>query len=213
MGYRGGPAPSAWEPAAVPFHGLARLVPGGGLGVRTPGPAAPARRARRRRPRPGPRSGRTAARPSKLPPGPECGHGAGRPARAGTGDGPVDNRVRKTARKNNVQVLATPHGWDGLNGFARATNENTDIDGWLVRSDNDAYGLRTIEYAAEELLTAAQRDVEARQKLSIPDSALSGEGENDERVASHIRERNCLALPAIGRMAIDVLARAQEAVS
>ena len=132
----------------------------GGLGVRTPGPAAPARRARRRRPRPGPRSGRTAARPSKLPPGPERGRGAGRPSRAGTGDGPVDNRVRKTARKNNVQVLATPHGWDGLNGFARAANENT--DGWLVRSDNDAYGFRTIEYAAEELLTAAQRDVEAR---------------------------------------------------
>lgn len=72
------------------------------------------------------------------------------------------NMVLKTAHKNNVQVLATTHSWDCITGFAHAANDNTDIDGLLIRLDKDEYGFRTVEYPEEELLTAAQQDIEVR---------------------------------------------------
>lgn len=72
------------------------------------------------------------------------------------------NMVLKTARKNNVQVLATTHSWDCITGFAYAANDNTDIDGLLIRLDKDEYGFRTTEYSEEELLTAVQQDIEVR---------------------------------------------------
>ena len=70
--------------------------------------------------------------------------------------------VLKTAHKNNVQALATTHSWDCITGFAHAANDNTDIDGLLIRLDKDEYGFRTVEYSEEELLTAAQQDIEVR---------------------------------------------------
>lgn len=72
------------------------------------------------------------------------------------------NMVLKTANENNVQVLAATHSWDCLTGFARAANDNTDIDGLLIRLDKDEYGFRTVEYSEEELLTAAQQGIEVR---------------------------------------------------
>ena len=69
----------------------------------------------------------------------------------------------KTARANDVQVLATTHGWDCIRGFAQAATADGDAEGVLVRLEKDAKGrLRAVEYSEEELETAAEQGIEVR---------------------------------------------------
>ena len=70
--------------------------------------------------------------------------------------------VLKTAQENNVQVLATTHGWDCIRGFAQAATEINDIEGTLVRLEKENEGLRAIEYSESELETAAEQGIEVR---------------------------------------------------
>ena len=70
--------------------------------------------------------------------------------------------VLEIAERNNVQVIATTHGWDCIAGFALAATELEHIDGVLFRL-SDAHGqLRAVEYTEEEMITAAEQGIEMR---------------------------------------------------
>ena len=70
--------------------------------------------------------------------------------------------VLQTARDNNVQVLATTHGWDCVRGFAQAATELDAVDGVLVRLERRGDRIRAIEYPEEELIIAARQGIEVR---------------------------------------------------
>lgn len=70
--------------------------------------------------------------------------------------------ILRTALGNNVQVLATTHSWDCVRGFAEAAAENEDAEGVLVRLDRLREGIRSVEYSEEELIVAAEQDIEVR---------------------------------------------------
>ena len=70
--------------------------------------------------------------------------------------------VLRAAADNNVQVIATTHGWDCIRGFASASSENDDVDGVVVRLERVDGGLRAVEYSEEELETATGQGIEVR---------------------------------------------------
>jgi len=70
--------------------------------------------------------------------------------------------VLRTARENNVQVLATTHGWDCITGFAKAVNETPEEDGLLLRLDRDGGRIRAVDYTEEDLAVAAEQRIEVR---------------------------------------------------
>lgn len=71
--------------------------------------------------------------------------------------------ILETARVNDVQVLATTHGWDCIRGFAQAATADRDAEGVLIRLEKDAEGgLRAVEYSEKELETAAEQGIEVR---------------------------------------------------
>ncbi len=70
--------------------------------------------------------------------------------------------VLKTAHENNVQVLATTHGWDCVVGFARAATDLDEVEGILVRLEQDGEKIRAIEYSEDDLNIAAEQGIEVR---------------------------------------------------
>ena len=70
--------------------------------------------------------------------------------------------VLTTARDNNVQVLATTHGWDCVRGFAQAAKELDTVEGALVRLERRAGRIHAVEYAEDELAVAARDGIEVR---------------------------------------------------
>ena len=70
--------------------------------------------------------------------------------------------VLKTAQANNVQVLATTHGWDCVVGFAQAAAQDDDVDGALVRLEKDDDAVRAVEYSERNLKAAARSGIEVR---------------------------------------------------
>ena len=70
--------------------------------------------------------------------------------------------VIKTAYENNVQVLATTHGWDCVEGFAQAATESAEVEGALVRLEMNGDGIRAVEYSEEELRVIAVQRIEVR---------------------------------------------------
>ena len=70
--------------------------------------------------------------------------------------------VLQTADRNDVQVIATTHGWDCIAGFALAATELEHIDGVLFRLSDTHGQLRAVEYTEEEMVTAAEQGIEMR---------------------------------------------------
>ncbi len=70
--------------------------------------------------------------------------------------------VLQAADRNNVQVIATTHGWDCIVGFARASIELGHISSRLVRLSRARGKLRAVEYTEEEMITAAEQGIEMR---------------------------------------------------
>ena len=70
--------------------------------------------------------------------------------------------ILRTAERNNIQVIATTHGWDCATGFARAAAELDQIDGLLMRLDRERGDLRAVNYSKEGLLAAAEQGIEVR---------------------------------------------------
>lgn len=70
--------------------------------------------------------------------------------------------VLRAAQDNNVQVIATTHGWDCVRGFAQAATEMEDAEGVLVRLEREDDRIRVVEYPEEKLMTAARHGIEVR---------------------------------------------------
>ena len=70
--------------------------------------------------------------------------------------------VLQTAQDNNVQVLATTHGWDCVRGFAQAATELDAVEGVLVRLERKGDCIHAVEYPEDELIIAAQDGIEVR---------------------------------------------------
>ncbi|MCY3802072.1 MAG: AAA family ATPase [Chloroflexi bacterium] len=70
--------------------------------------------------------------------------------------------IVKTARENNVQVLATTHGWDCVRGFAQAAADVDDVEVALVRLEKDGDAVRAVEYSERNLKAAARSGIEVR---------------------------------------------------
>ena len=70
--------------------------------------------------------------------------------------------VLRAAQDNNVQVIATTHGWDCVRGFALAATEMEDVEGVLVRLEREDGLVRVVEYPEKKLMTAALHDIEVR---------------------------------------------------
>ena len=70
--------------------------------------------------------------------------------------------VLRTARENDVQVLATTHGWDCIAGFAKAVNETPEEDGLLLRLDREEGRTGVVDYTEEDLAVAAEQRIEVR---------------------------------------------------
>ena len=70
--------------------------------------------------------------------------------------------VLTTAHENNVQVLATTHGWDCVAGFALAAADYDKVNGALVRIERHDEHVRAVEYSTELLEVAAEQIIEVR---------------------------------------------------
>lgn len=70
--------------------------------------------------------------------------------------------VLQTAEDNNVQVLATTHGWDSVRGFAEAAAELEAVEGVLFRLERRDGSIRAVEYSEEELGIVARHGIEVR---------------------------------------------------
>ena len=70
--------------------------------------------------------------------------------------------VLQTAQENNVQVLATTHGWDCVRGFAQAAVDLDAVEGVLVRIERKDDRLRAVEYPEDELGIVARDGIEVR---------------------------------------------------
>ena len=72
------------------------------------------------------------------------------------------NLILRSAEKYNIQVIATTHSKDCIDGFAAAALECPDISGNLVRIDRHNGKLYAVEYSKDELETAAEQHIEVR---------------------------------------------------
>ena len=70
--------------------------------------------------------------------------------------------VLETAEANNVQVLATTHSRDCVDGFARAVTECQHIDGALARINRRNGETWAVEYSENEMRIAAEQGIEVR---------------------------------------------------
>lgn len=70
--------------------------------------------------------------------------------------------VLRAAAEGNAQVLATTHSWDCITGFARAAVESQEVDGVLVRLEQDEAKCKAVVYDEDELRIAADQHVELR---------------------------------------------------
>lgn len=71
--------------------------------------------------------------------------------------------VLKTAEENNVQVFATTHSFDCVQGFARAAVKSPESEGGLlVRLEKAGERTRAVAYSEAALKTAAEQHIEVR---------------------------------------------------
>ena len=70
--------------------------------------------------------------------------------------------VLETAEANNVQVLATTHSRDCVEGFARAVTECQHIDGALARINRRNGETWAVEYSERDMRIAAEQGIEVR---------------------------------------------------
>ena len=70
--------------------------------------------------------------------------------------------VLETAEANNVQVLATTHSRDCVEGFARAAAECDHIDSARARINRRNGERWAVEYSAKDMWIAAEQGIEVR---------------------------------------------------
>ena len=72
------------------------------------------------------------------------------------------NLILRSAEKRNIQVIATTHSKDCINGFAAAALACPDVAANLVRIGLRNGQLRAVGYSKDELETAAEQNIEVR---------------------------------------------------
>ena len=72
------------------------------------------------------------------------------------------NMVLRAAEAHNIQVLATTHSKDCIDGFTDAASNNSDIDANLVRIGWRDGELRAVDYSIEDLEAVAEQNFEVR---------------------------------------------------
>ena len=70
--------------------------------------------------------------------------------------------VLETAEANNVQVLATTHSRDCVEGFARAATECQHLEGALARINRRNGKTWAVEYSEKDMWVAAEQGIEVR---------------------------------------------------
>ena len=70
--------------------------------------------------------------------------------------------VLQAAETHNIQVLATTHSKDCINGFAAAALAHPEVEGNLVRIGWRNDKLRAVDYSKEQLEVAAAQNIEVR---------------------------------------------------
>ena len=71
--------------------------------------------------------------------------------------------IFKLSKDLNIQVFATTHSEDCINGFQRVLNNSDDLSaGKLIRLDNKNGVIKQIEFDAKDLKIATEQDIEIR---------------------------------------------------
>ena len=70
--------------------------------------------------------------------------------------------IFQTAKRLNVQVLATTHSWDCIMAFGQAWNEVEEPEGLYLRLDQRKGYIRPVTYTAKDLSICAEQGIETR---------------------------------------------------
>ena len=70
--------------------------------------------------------------------------------------------IMNAASESNVQVIATTHSFDCIAGFARAAIANKDVDGVMVRIEQDADRTRAVSFDEDGLKSIEKHGFEVR---------------------------------------------------
>jgi len=70
--------------------------------------------------------------------------------------------IFRTAKRLNVQVLATTHSWDCITAFSQAWNEAEESEGLYLRLSRKDEQIRPVFYTAEGLSIAVKQEIEVR---------------------------------------------------
>ena len=70
--------------------------------------------------------------------------------------------VFQLAHRLNIQVFATTHSWDCVEGFQKAATENTEEEGMLIRLSLQGDDVITTLFDERKLAIATREDIEVR---------------------------------------------------
>lgn len=70
--------------------------------------------------------------------------------------------VMQAAQKKNVQVIATTHSFDCVKGFARSALENREVEGVLVRVEQNDREFKVVTFDESEVEVVARKNIEVR---------------------------------------------------
>jgi hypothetical protein len=70
--------------------------------------------------------------------------------------------IFRLAQRLNVQVFATTHSWDCIEGFQKAAQENEQVEGLLISLENRKAGIAAVLFNEEELGIVTRERIEVR---------------------------------------------------
>ena len=70
--------------------------------------------------------------------------------------------IFQLAQRLNVQVFATTHSWDCIEGFQKVAQENEQVEGLLISLENRKAGIKAVLFNEEELGIVARERIEVR---------------------------------------------------
>jgi predicted ATP-dependent endonuclease of OLD family len=70
--------------------------------------------------------------------------------------------IFKIARLLGVQVFASTHSWDCIEGFQAVASEDSACEGALIRLEKSADSIRAVTFSEDELSIATRDNIEVR---------------------------------------------------
>ena len=77
-------------------------------------------------------------------------------------DRPAHGQAGPHARRLSIQVFATTHSWDCIQGFQQVAQEDEQSDGFLVRLGRKQGNIVATVYNEEELAIVTREQIEVR---------------------------------------------------